>query len=53
MLKIAKKPGFLMRETVGVYPKSPFYGIFKAMRLDFSGINRIIRKKMFRVIALR
>jgi len=30
MPKIAEKPGFLMRETVGVCPKSPFYGIFKA-----------------------
>jgi len=45
--------GFLMRETVGVCPKSPFYGIFKATGLDFGGNNRIIRKKMFRVIALR
>jgi len=53
MPKISETPGFLMRKTVGVYAKSPFYGIFKDMRLDFSGINRIIRKKIFRVIALR
>jgi len=53
MPKIAEKLGFLMRETVGVCPKSPFYSIFKATWLDFSGINRIIRKKMFRVIELR
>jgi len=45
MLKMAEKPGFLMRETVGVCPKSPFDGIFKAPWQDFGGISRIIRKK--------
>jgi hypothetical protein len=39
ILKIAEIQGFLMRETVEVCPKSPFYGIFKAKRLDVGEIS--------------
>jgi hypothetical protein len=36
-----------MRETVGVCPKSPVYGIFKATGLDFGGNIRKIARKRF------
>jgi len=47
MPKIAEKHGFLMRETGAVCPKSLFYDIFKATRLDFGVMSHKIRRKMF------
>ena len=53
ILKIAEKSGFLMRETAVVCSISPFYGMFKAMRLDVSGMSESICEEMPQIIATR
>jgi len=47
MPKIAENPGFLIRRTVAVCEKSPFYSNFKAKSLDLGEIGNNIRKKYF------